>query len=229
MKHCMMNNNIDRTDDMEINEGSADNGTMWEAEPIVVLPPNTPSSMPSTQSTTTQSMTTQSTAQNGATSQSTMTQSTTTQSGATAQGRRANTSQNSNMSACADGTSPVPARASANMASRNTTNASLLNTNTASPVADVAPAQTLNVSTSPRAADPAYLQGYLQQHIGKYVQIYFMIGTQQNAQRDGILNELGSNFLVIREVGSNRLIVCDLYSVKFVNVYDLCEKDLQVL
>lgn len=182
MKHCMMNN---VSENMDLNEQSVDNGSMWEAEPIVVLPPNTPHSMPMT------------------------TNQTVNQTGASRQ-----TSHPANNAPAA---AVAPIAASRSASSGNST------------VSSMPPVQTLNVSTSPRASDPSYLQGYLQNHIGKYVQVYFVIGTQQNAERDGILNEIGSNFFVLREVGSNRLIVCDLYSVKFVNVYDLREEDLRLM
>ena len=221
MKHCMMNNTGDnmsnmsnmnnmenmndsakaaRMDNMEINEQGVDNGAMWEAEPVVVLPPNTPPSI-----------------QPQRISDIEMPQN----EGVMMRG-----------SACADGTpraaDAVPARAAASVARRNRANNTMNNMPAASTM-NAVPSQTLNISTSPRATDTSYLQGYLQQHLGKYVQIYFVVGTQQNAQRDGILNEIGTNFLVIREIGSNRLIVCDLYSVKFVNIYDLCEEDLRML
>ena len=186
-----------RMDNMEINEQGVDNGAMWEAEPVVVLPPNTPPSI-----------------QPQRISDIEMPQ---------------NEGGSMRSAACADGTSrTVPPRAAASVARRNMANNTMSNMPAASAMSAV-PSQTLNISTSPRATDTAYLQGYLQQHLGKYVQIYFVVGTQQNAQRDGILNEIGTNFLVIREVGSNRLIVCDLYSVKFVNIYDLCEEDLRML
>jgi hypothetical protein len=44
--------------------------------------------------------------------------------------------------------------------------------------------------------------------------------------RNGVLHEVGTNYIVLRELGSQQLTVCDLYSIKFVNVFDIPPEDI---
>ncbi|MCJ7688945.1 MAG: hypothetical protein MUO60_06465, partial [Clostridiaceae bacterium] len=68
--------------------------------------------------------------------------------------------------------------------------------------------------------NPLYNQGWLTTEIGKYVKIEFLIGTNMWIDREGILKEVGISYVVIKETGSNDIIMCDIYSIKFVRVFD---------
>jgi len=70
----------------------------------------------------------------------------------------------------------------------------------------------------PVKQDISYTQGWLTTQIGKYVKIEFLIGTTMLIDREGILVEVGISYVVIREAGSNDLVMCDIYSIKFVRI-----------
>jgi len=73
--------------------------------------------------------------------------------------------------------------------------------------------------TSPIVNNPLYNQGWLQSQIGKYVKVDFLLGTSTFQDRQGLLQEVGISFIVLKESSTNNLIMCDIYSIKFVTVY----------
>ncbi len=60
----------------------------------------------------------------------------------------------------------------------------------------------------------------LQTSIGYYVSCEFLIGTQILETRDGILAKVGTNFLTLYQPNLERYIVCDLYALKFITIYN---------
>ena len=72
---------------------------------------------------------------------------------------------------------------------------------------------------SPTELGTEYTQGYLKTIIGKRVKIFFLIGTNIIQDRDGILTDVGISYVIIRELETNYLILCDIYSIKFVTIY----------
>ncbi len=60
----------------------------------------------------------------------------------------------------------------------------------------------------------------LQTAIGYYVSCDFLIGTQIIETRDGILAKVGTNFLTLYQPDLERYIVCDLYALKFISIYN---------
>ena len=73
---------------------------------------------------------------------------------------------------------------------------------------------------SPIANNILYNQGWLTSQIGKYVKIEFLIGTNMFIDREGLLKEVGISYVVIQETGTNDMVMCDIYSIKFVRVFD---------
>lgn len=71
----------------------------------------------------------------------------------------------------------------------------------------------------PSVFDPGFLQAYLRRNIGKRVRIEFLIGTNVLTDRTGTIEEVGISYVVLRDPGGNKL-VCDLYSIKFITIYD---------
>jgi len=72
---------------------------------------------------------------------------------------------------------------------------------------------------SPTELGKEYTQGYLKTIIGQRVKIFFLLGTNIIQDRDGILKEVGISYVVIQELETNLLILCDIYSIKFVTIY----------
>lgn len=65
-----------------------------------------------------------------------------------------------------------------------------------------------------------YTQGFLESNIGTYVKIDFLIGTNLFIDREGVLEEVGISYVVIREAGSNNRLMCDIYAIKFVEFFE---------
>ena len=71
----------------------------------------------------------------------------------------------------------------------------------------------------PVVNNPLYTQGWMVAHIGQYIKVEFLIGTSMWIDREGVLKEVGISFFVIQESGTNDLVMCDIYSVKFVRIF----------
>jgi hypothetical protein len=67
--------------------------------------------------------------------------------------------------------------------------------------------------------DIEYTQGWLRTQIGKRVKIEFLIGTNMLIDREGTLTDVGISYVIINEVETDDLLLCDIYSIKFVRVY----------
>ncbi|QXM05516.1 hypothetical protein [Crassaminicella indica] len=67
--------------------------------------------------------------------------------------------------------------------------------------------------------DINYTQGYLKTQIGEYVKIEFLIGTNMLIDREGKLLDVGISYIVIQEPETDNYLVCDIYSIKFVEIF----------
>lgn len=68
--------------------------------------------------------------------------------------------------------------------------------------------------------DPEKIQGWLKTQIGKYMIIDFIIGTQIAVDKAGILTTVGVDYLILQDVRAPIQKVCDLYSVKFITIFE---------
>ena len=64
-----------------------------------------------------------------------------------------------------------------------------------------------------------YTQGYLKANIGRYIKAEFLIGTTSFMDREGILKEVGISYFIIQEPETDDLVLCDMYSLKFVRFF----------
>ena len=60
------------------------------------------------------------------------------------------------------------------------------------------------------------MQQVLQENVGNYVIVEFLIGTGSLTSRQGLLYYVGTQFLVLYDEFESRYVVCDIFSVKFV-------------
>lgn len=60
------------------------------------------------------------------------------------------------------------------------------------------------------------MQQVLQENIGNYVIVEFLIGTGSLISRQGVLYSVASQFLVLYDEFESRYVVCDIFAVKFV-------------
>lgn len=75
-------------------------------------------------------------------------------------------------------------------------------------------------TTEPTLTDIAYTQAFLKTQIGKRVRITFLIGTTNLTDRVGILEQVGVSYIVLKVPESNIRVMCDLYSIKFVDIFE---------
>jgi len=67
---------------------------------------------------------------------------------------------------------------------------------------------------------PYYTAGLLTNFIGQNMRVEFLIGTSGAlVDRIGTLVEVGASYIILQPIDSDDLLICDLYSIKFVNVY----------
>lgn len=74
-------------------------------------------------------------------------------------------------------------------------------------------------TTIPVQNNPNYLQGYLKSQLGKNIRVDFLVGTGILTDRAGKLVSVGIDYIILNPSGSNDLEVCDLYSIKFVEIF----------
>lgn len=81
---------------------------------------------------------------------------------------------------------------------------------------------------SPATVEEAYLgslKAMLQRNVGSFIVATFLIG-QNTVAWEGILYDVGNDYLVLYQVGRDRYIVCDLYSLKYTEFYDTRRREL---
>lgn len=71
----------------------------------------------------------------------------------------------------------------------------------------------------PTVANIGYTQGYLKSQIGSKVKVEFLIGTNMLVDREGTLVDVGISYIIIIETETDDLLLCDIYSIKFVRFY----------
>ncbi len=86
-----------------------------------------------------------------------------------------------------------------------------------------------DVIESPATAAEAYMgsmKSILARNKGNFVVATFLIGTQGTTTWEGLLYEVGGDYLIIHQTGRDRYIVCDMYSLKYIEFYDAERKQL---
>ena len=76
------------------------------------------------------------------------------------------------------------------------------------------------------------LKSTLLQNRGSYIVATFLVGNQSTVAWEGILAEVGNDYLTIYQESRERYIVCDLYMLKYMEFYDVrrrnaCEEMLR--
>lgn len=82
----------------------------------------------------------------------------------------------------------------------------------------------VEVITAPTSTQEAYLGSWkavLSRYEGSYVVATFLVGTQNTISWEGILFDVGNDYLTIYQESRDRYIVSDYYSLKFIEFYDI--------
>ena len=85
------------------------------------------------------------------------------------------------------------------------------------------------VITDPISVEEAYrgsLKAMLQKYVGNYVVATFLVGTQNTTSWEGILYDVGNDYMTIYQEGRDRYIVSDISSLKFIEFYDTRCRDI---
>ena len=64
----------------------------------------------------------------------------------------------------------------------------------------------------------AYTAGFLKTQIGRKVRVEFLIGNGPLVDRTGTLRYVGTSYIILQPIDSDDLLMCDLYSIKFVTI-----------
>ena len=85
------------------------------------------------------------------------------------------------------------------------------------------------VIESPTTVNEAYLgslKAMLVQNKGNYIVATFLVGTQGTVSWEGILYEVGNDYVTIYQPGRDRYIVSDIYSLRYMEFYDTQRREL---
>ncbi len=74
------------------------------------------------------------------------------------------------------------------------------------------------VEGPPLVTERGYIPHFLAENIGQLVRAEFFIGNGQYLDKVGRIFEVGINYFVLDDINFNQLVMCDLYSVKFVTI-----------
>lgn len=86
------------------------------------------------------------------------------------------------------------------------------------PVAAGAPTALSTVQIPQTVENPLYTPGFLRTQIGKRMRVEFLIGTNNLTDRTGTLLAVGASYIVLRPIDSDDMMLCDIYSIKFVTI-----------
>lgn len=79
------------------------------------------------------------------------------------------------------------------------------------------------VIQSPLTVEEAHqgsLKAMLSRNEGNYVVATFLVGTQGTVSWEGILYDVGNDFITIYQPGRERYVVIDIYALKYIEFYD---------
>ena len=82
------------------------------------------------------------------------------------------------------------------------------------------PEETIQNPLSEEEAHKGSIKGMLARNEGSYVVATFLVGTQGTVSWEGILYDVGNDFITIYQPGRERYIVTDIYALKYIEFYD---------
>ena len=91
-------------------------------------------------------------------------------------------------------------------------------------LADMKNNMSMEAINAPSSREEAYLGSWkamLSRYVGSYVVATFLVGTQNTVAWEGILFDVGNDYITIYQEARDRYIVTDYYSLKFVEFYDV--------
>lgn len=89
--------------------------------------------------------------------------------------------------------------------------------------------QPIEVIEAPASLNEAFLgslKSMLLRNKGAFVTATFLIGTQGTTTWEGILHDVGNDYLIIFQPGRQRYIASDIYSLKYIEFYDTRQREI---
>lgn len=77
----------------------------------------------------------------------------------------------------------------------------------------------LSEQTPATVQSTLFTPGFLRTQIGKRMRVEFLIGTGALIDRTGTLLNVGASYILLRMVDSDDVMMCDIYSIKFVTIF----------
>ena len=88
------------------------------------------------------------------------------------------------------------------------------------------PEETIQNPLSVEEAHKGSIKGMLARNEGSYVVATFLVGTQGTVSWEGILYDVGNDFITIYQPGRERYIVTDIYALKYIEFYDTRRREM---
>lgn len=88
------------------------------------------------------------------------------------------------------------------------------------------PTEVIDAPTTAGEAEAGSWKAVLSRNLGNFVVATFLIGTQGTVSWEGVLYDVGNNYLTIYQAGRDRYIVCDIYSLKYIEFYDTSRRQM---
>ena len=88
------------------------------------------------------------------------------------------------------------------------------------------PQEVLESPTTVQEAYKGSLRAMLARKVGKYIVATFLVGTQNTVSFEGVLYDVGNDYVTIYQSGRDRYIVSDIYSLKYMEFYDTQRREL---
>ncbi|MBQ7777681.1 MAG: hypothetical protein IJ396_02125 [Oscillibacter sp.] len=88
------------------------------------------------------------------------------------------------------------------------------------------PSEVIEAPTDREEAFLGSLKATLIRNKGNYIVATFLVGTQNTVTWEGILYEVGNDFVTIYQEGRDRYIVSDIYSLRYMEFYDIRRREL---
>lgn len=86
--------------------------------------------------------------------------------------------------------------------------------------------EVIDAPTTVEEAESGSWKAMLSRNLGNFVVATFLIGTQGTVAWEGVLYDVGNNYLTIYQAGRDRYIVCDIYSLKYIEFYDTSRRQM---
>lgn len=94
---------------------------------------------------------------------------------------------------------------------------------------DMSNNQQEDVIMAPTTMEEVYkgsLKAMLRRNQGSYVVATFLVGTQSTVSWEGILYDVGNDYVTLYQQGRDRYVVCDIYSLKYIEFYDTRSREM---